>query len=122
MNLPTYLLNGTIVAECDFEVEKIRKGWGCLNGTRYFRISEKHYYPDFELEKHSCLSFDEVNNYLKGKLNQGQNYCAKIKIKSSEDCFGKDENGNDTGILVTIDNKDYIIPIYQGEYTYVYSP
>ena len=60
-----------------------------------------------------------LNNYLKGKLTQGQNYCAKIKIKSSEDCFGKDENGNDTGILVTIDNKDYIIPIYQGEYTYV---
>lgn len=60
-----------------------------------------------------------LNNYLKGKLTQGQNYCAKIKIKSSEDCFGKDKNGNDTGILVTIDNNDYIIPIYQGEYTYV---
>ena len=72
-------LNGKIVAECDFKVEKIRKGWGSLNGTRYFRSSVNHYYPDYELEKQSCLSFDEINNYLKGTLNENCGYAIHIK-------------------------------------------
>lgn len=72
-------LNGKIVAECDFKVEKIRKGWGSLNGTRYFRNSVNHYYPDYELEKQSCLSFDEINNYLKGALNENCGYAIHIQ-------------------------------------------
>ena len=72
-------LNGKIVAECDFEVEKIRKGWGCLNGTRYFRNNVNHYYPDYELEKQSCLSFDEIDKYLKGTLNENCGYAIHIK-------------------------------------------
>ena len=72
-------LNGKIVAECDFEVEKIRKGWGCLNGTRYFRNNMNHYYPDYELEKQSYLSFDEINKYLKGTLNENCGYAIHIK-------------------------------------------
>ncbi len=72
-------LNGKIVAKCDFDAEKIRKGWGCLNGTRYFRMSENHYYPDFELEEHSCLSFDEMDNYLKGTLNEMSGHAIHIK-------------------------------------------
>lgn len=60
-----------------------------------------------------------LNKYTEGKLVQGQNYSVGIKIKSSEDCFGLDGSGNERGILVTIDNNDYIIPIYKGEYTYV---
>ena len=60
-----------------------------------------------------------LNKYTEGKLIQGKDYCAKIKIKSSEDCYGLDEHGSEKGILVTIDNNDYTIPIYKGEYTYV---
>ena len=71
--------NGKVVAECDFEVEKIRKGWGCLNGTRYFRNNVNHYYPDYELEKQSCLSFDEIDKYLKGTLNENCGYAIHIK-------------------------------------------
>ena len=72
-------LNGKIVAECDFEVEKIRKGWGCLNGTRYFRNNLNHYFPDYELEQQSCLSFDELDKYLKGRLNENCGYAIHIK-------------------------------------------
>lgn len=79
-DLATYdLLNGKIVAECDFEVEKIRKGWGCLNGTRYFRNNIKHYYPDYELEQQSCLGFNEIDKYLKGTLNENCGYAIYIK-------------------------------------------
>ena len=72
-------LNGKIVAECDFEVEKIRKGWGSLIGTRYFRSSKNHYYPDYELEQQSCLCFDEIDEYLKGTLNEKSGYAINIK-------------------------------------------
>ena len=71
--------NGKISAECDFGVEEIRKGWGCLNGTRYFRSSEKHYYPDYELEQQSRLCFDEINEYLKGTLNEKAGYVINTK-------------------------------------------
>ena len=73
--LDDYKLNGKIVAECDFEVEKIRKGWGCLNGTRYSTSS----LDCFELYKKSYLSFDEINNYLKGTLNEYCGYAIHIK-------------------------------------------
>lgn len=73
------ILNGKIVAECDFEVEKIRKGWGCLNGTKYFRNSVDHYYPDYELEQQSCLGFNEIDKYLKGTLNENCGYAIHIK-------------------------------------------
>lgn len=74
-----YALNGKIVGECDFDVEKIRKGWGCLNGTKYFRNSVEHYYPDYELEQQSCLGFNEIDKYLKGTLNENCGYAIHIK-------------------------------------------
>ena len=68
-------LNGKIVAECDFEVEKIRKAWGCLFGTRYYTSS----LDCFDLYEKSYLSFDEINNYLKGTLNEYCGYAIHIK-------------------------------------------
>lgn len=70
------LLNGTIPCECEIEVEEIKKGWGCLNGTRYYRKSSG--YPDYELEQKSCLSFDKMNEYLKGTLNEKSGYALHI--------------------------------------------
>ena len=51
-------LNGKIVAECDFEIEKIIKVFDGYSGTNT-------YYK--ELEKQSWLSREQFNNYLKGK-------------------------------------------------------
>lgn len=75
-NLENCILNGTIPCECEIEVEEIKKGWGCLNGTRYYRKSSG--YPDYELEQKSCLSFDKMNEYLKGTLNEKSGYALHI--------------------------------------------
>ena len=73
-NLPKYLLNGKIVAECDFEVEEIEKIYGsnhaCFDKDGYFDD-----YADYvtksleetELLKHSCLTSEELENYLQDK-------------------------------------------------------
>lgn len=58
-------LNGKIIAECDFEVEEIEYeyNWeGCEN-INYFtnKLTRK------ELEKQSCLTNEELKNYLKLK-------------------------------------------------------
>ena len=60
-----------------------------------------------------------LSRYTEGKLNAGQNYCAKITIDSSDDCYGLSAGGEQKGIRVTIDNNNYDIPIYEGKYTYV---
>lgn len=55
-------LNGKIVAECDFEVEEIRVSKLLFDEdyiTKTFR--EK------EILKYSCLTYEELDNYLKGK-------------------------------------------------------
>lgn len=72
----SHCLNGTIPCECEIEVEEIKKGWGCLIGTRYYRKSSG--YPDYELEQKSCLSFDKMNKYLKGTLNEKSGYALHI--------------------------------------------
>lgn len=68
------LLNGKIVAECDFEVEEIEKIYGsnhaCFDKDGYFDD-----YADYatksleetELLKHSCLTSEELENYLQDK-------------------------------------------------------
>ena len=60
-----------------------------------------------------------LSRYTEGKLNAGQNYSASITIDSSDDCYGLSAGGEEKGILVTIDNNDYVIPIYEGKFTYV---
>ena len=75
-NLENCTLNGTILCECEIEVEEIKKGWGCLIGTRYYRKSSG--YPDYELEQKSCLSFDKMNEYLNGTLNEKSGYALHI--------------------------------------------
>ena len=55
-NLPEYLLNGTIVAECDFDVEEFDyMKPECLTHT-YLDLSKK-----------SCLTDKQMYDYLKGK-------------------------------------------------------
>jgi len=55
--------NGKIVAECDFEVEKIRLTKGLYLDEDYITdtLREK------EILKYSCLSYCELANYLGGK-------------------------------------------------------
>ena len=68
------ICNGKIVAECDFEVEEIEKIYGsnhaCFDKDGYFDD-----YADYvtksleetELLKHSCLTSEELENYLQDK-------------------------------------------------------
>ena len=63
--------NGKIVAECDFEVEEI-KHINLSNHNEYRLVSSM---DCFKLYNQSCLSFTELNNYLKG--NKG--YAIHIK-------------------------------------------
>lgn len=57
------LLNGTIVAECDIEIDSI--------GNSSIDIQRQYYNGDIfneeELLKHGCLSFEELDSYLQGK-------------------------------------------------------
>lgn len=65
-------LNGKIVAECDFEVEKIRADWGS-NHIGNIEIDDRYDYyvnslkDEYELCKKSCLTMEELDDYLKGK-------------------------------------------------------
>ena len=57
-------INGKIVAECDYEVEEIKaiERWDYSNtfySTRYLN--------EGELLEESCLTYEELDNYLKGK-------------------------------------------------------
>lgn len=57
-DLPEYLLNGKIVAECDFEVEEIKYF------KKYDRYGSRRM-NDLFLSKYSCLSRGEIKKYLK---------------------------------------------------------
>lgn len=65
-------LNGKIVAECDYEVEEIRADWGS-NHIGNIEIDDRYDYyvnslkDEYELCKKSCLTMEELDNYLKGK-------------------------------------------------------
>ena len=65
-----YSLNGKIVAECDFEVEEIEKGYG----THHASFDEEGYFDDYYdymtktidediLLKRSCLNIEELETY-----------------------------------------------------------
>lgn len=56
-------LNGKIVAECDFEVEKIEKK--CVDMFKYCYITDT--LNEFELMNKTQLDGNTTNNYLKGK-------------------------------------------------------
>ena len=83
-NLPEYLLNGKIVAECDFEVEEITyapnpsafekanfspKEWGYDYQEKYGGLSNE------ELLKHSCLTNEELSDYLNTPTNDKKVFC-----------------------------------------------
>ena len=74
-----YVLNGKIVAECDFEVEEIEKGYG----THHASFDERGCFDDYYdymtktldediLLKRSCLNVEELENY-------NPNYAIHIK-------------------------------------------
>ena len=83
------ILNGKIVAECDFEVEEITyapnpsaferanfspKEWGYDYQEKYGGLSNE------ELLKHSCLTNEELSDYLNTPTNDKKVFC--------EDTFG----------------------------------
>jgi predicted transcriptional regulator len=57
-DLPKYLLNGKIVAECDFEVEEIIHADNCI--SYYCKKTTL-------LREKSCLTNGQIYSYLKGK-------------------------------------------------------
>ena len=78
------LLNGKIVAECDFEVEEITyapnpsaferanispKEWGYDYQEKYGGLSNE------ELLKHSCLTNEELSDYLNTPTNEKKVFC-----------------------------------------------
>ena len=83
-NLPEYLLNGKIVAECDFEVEEITYA---PNPSAFERanFSPKEWCYDYqekygglsneELLKHSCLTNEELSDYLNTHTNDKKVFC-----------------------------------------------
>lgn len=75
-DLPDYLLNGKIVAECDFEVEKIFYSQMFCNYTTWSLGKD-------DLLNKSCLTHNEIKNYLGTKDvigNDGYNgYAIHIK-------------------------------------------
>ena len=54
-NLPEYLLNGKIVAECDFEVEWCDTSWRCSNFIEHKGLEK------------SCLTKEQLFDYVKGR-------------------------------------------------------
>lgn len=68
------LLNGTIPCECEIEVEEIEKIYGnnhaCFDKDGYFDDYADYVtksIEEIELLKHSCLTSDELENYLQDK-------------------------------------------------------
>lgn len=59
------ILNGKIVAECDFEVEKIEPVISPIDNKPYAYMTRK--LERWEITTESCLTFEEMNDYLKGK-------------------------------------------------------
>ena len=87
-NLPDYLLNGKIVAECDFEVEEIRIVDDDPLGAYWY---ETKTLSENEVLEKSCLTSDELFEYL-GEDNEGyaihiKNLHIFDKPKELEYCF-----------------------------------
>lgn len=85
-NLENCTLNGTIPCECEIEVDEIHlafKGLPLDEEYATFHFREK------ELLKHSCLTFDELDNYLQGK-NGYALHISNLKVfdkpKALSDC------------------------------------
>ena len=61
-------LNGKIVAECDYDVEKIRYGWYPQNivpkGDYYYTYYKTSKIEPKEFYKKSCLNWEQLNSYL----------------------------------------------------------
>lgn len=58
-------LNGKIVAECDFEVEEIKPCISPIDKKPYAYFTRE--LERWELVEHGCLSFEQLDDYLKGK-------------------------------------------------------
>ena len=61
-DLPIHLLNGKIVAECDFEVEALKRD---KIGIRYAGIEDGEWLNEDYYEYKSCLGEGELFNYIK---------------------------------------------------------
>ena len=69
------VLNGKIVAECDFEVEEITHGYG-----EYGEYYQTKTLGLMSLREHSCISSDELSEYLKrGDVVSKVGYAIHIK-------------------------------------------
>ena len=75
-------INGKIVAECDFEVEKIYRDFidGKRNGLweRYEYFKTDNFYEK-ELYEKSCLTYQEMAKYFDDKDNKIVGYAIHIK-------------------------------------------
>lgn len=100
------LLNGKIVAECDFEVEEIKaiERWDYSNtfySTRY--LNER------ELLEESYLTYEELDNYLKGN-NGYAIYIKNLKERVMElsDVYTYDTSYNNMFGWIKEENEKYI--------------
>ena len=73
-NLPEYLLNGKIVAECDFEVEEITNCGTSFMIMKYDDLQESYNYTN-KIARDSCLNYNDLRRYL--RANNG--YAIHIK-------------------------------------------
>lgn len=81
------ILNGKIVAECDYEVEEIKKK--CVDVFKYCYITDT--LNEFELMNKTQLDGNTTNNYLKGKNGKAihiKNLYIFDKPKELSDYYG----------------------------------
>lgn len=124
-DLPKYLLNGKIVAECDFYTSKI-----------WYGVNEKNEYINFiKVCDDACLTLDEIDNYLKGQngyvihiknlnifdkpreLSEYVNYWDKpIKKAPQNMMYAYGRNTGDKYILISI-KAEWLCKILNGEKT-----
>lgn len=62
-NLPDYLLNGKIVAECDFEVEELTNCGTSFMIMKYDDLKESYRYTN-KIARESCLNYTDLRRYL----------------------------------------------------------
>ena len=86
-NLPEYLLNGKIVAECDFEVEEITNCGTSFMIMKYDDLQESYNYTN-KIARDSCLNYNDLKRYL------GTNNGYAIHIKNLH-IFDKPKELND---------------------------
>lgn len=109
-NLPNYLLNGKIVAECDFEIEEIiitERGdynYDCFSSPEYCTstLSEE------ELCEKSCLYIDDIDEYL--DLEKGY----AIHIKNLH-IFDEPKELSEFYKIIEVDEADF----NENDYKYV---